>query len=239
MMEVLSSAVKARISILISGGTGAGKTTFLNILSQYIPRNERLVTIEDAAELRLAQENIVRLETRPPNIEGQGAVKQRQLLINCLRMRPDRIIMGEVRGEEAFDMLQAMNTGHEGSMTTIHANTPRDAISRLESMVAMGMNLPEKSVRQQIASAITIVVQATRMSDGTRKVTSVAEITGMEENVISMQEIFTFTKKGIGPDGKVIGVFQPTHIRPRFLERLRVSGIVLPPILFERETQVN
>jgi pilus assembly protein CpaF len=239
MMEVLSSAVKARISILISGGTGAGKTTFLNILSQYIPRNERLVTIEDAAELRLAQENIVRLETRPPNIEGQGAVKQRQLLINCLRMRPDRIIMGEVRGEEAFDMLQAMNTGHEGSMTTIHANTPRDAISRLESMVAMGMNLPEKSVRQQIASAITIVVQATRLSDGTRKVTSVAEITGMEENVISMQEIFTFTKKGIGPDGKVIGVFQPTHIRPRFLERLRVSGIVLPPILFERETQVN
>ncbi|MGO9777618.1 MAG: CpaF family protein [Terracidiphilus sp.] len=239
MMEVLSSAVKARISILISGGTGAGKTTFLNILSQYIPRNERLVTIEDAAELRLAQENIVRLETRPPNIEGQGAVKQRQLLINCLRMRPDRIIMGEVRGEEAFDMLQAMNTGHEGSMTTIHANTPRDAISRLESMVAMGMNLPEKSVRQQIAAAITIVVQATRMSDGTRKVTSVAEITGMEENVISMQEIFTFTKKGIGPDGKVIGVFQPTHIRPRFLERLRVSGIVLPPILFERETQVN
>ena len=239
MMEVLSSAVKARISIVISGGTGSGKTTLLNILSQYIPRGERLVTIEDAAELRLAQENIVRLETRPPNIEGLGAVKQRQLLINCLRMRPDRIIMGEVRGEEAFDMLQAMNTGHEGSMTTIHANTPRDAISRLESMVAMGMNLPEKSVRQQIASAITIVVQATRMSDGTRKVTSVAEITGMEENVISMQEIFTFTKKGIGPDGKVIGVFQPTHIRPRFLERLRVSGIVLPPILFERETQVN
>ena len=239
MMEVLSSAVKARISILIAGGTGAGKTTFLNILSQYIPRNERLVTIEDAAELRLAQENIVRLETRPPNIEGQGAVKQRQLLINCLRMRPDRIIMGEVRGEEAFDMLQAMNTGHEGSMTTIHANTPRDAISRLESMVAMGMTLPEKSVRQQIASAITIVVQATRMSDGTRKVSSVAEITGMEESVISMQEIFTFNKKGIGPDGKVIGVFQPTRIRPRFLERLRVSGIVLPPILFERETQVN
>ncbi|MGA3010161.1 MAG: CpaF family protein [Terracidiphilus sp.] len=240
MMEVLSSAVKARISILISGGTGAGKTTFLNILSQYIPRNERIVTIEDAAELRLAQEDIVRLETRPPNIEGQGAIRQRQLLINCLRMRPDRIIMGEVRGEEAFDMLQAMNTGHEGSMTTIHANTTRDAISRLESMVAMSnMNLPEKSVRQQIASAITIVVQATRMSDGTRKVTSVAEITGMEESVISMQEIFTFDKKGIGPDGKVIGVFQPTRIRPRFLERLRISGIVLPPILFERETQVN
>ena len=240
MMEVLSSAVKARISILISGGTGTGKTTFLNILSQYIPRTERIVTIEDAAELRLAQENIVRLETRPPNIEGQGAIKQRQLLINCLRMRPDRIIMGEIRGEEAFDMLQAMNTGHEGSMTTIHANTPRDAISRLESMVAMGnMNLPEKSVRQQIASAITIVVQSTRLSDGTRKVTSVSEITGMEENVISMQEIFTFTRKGIGPDGKVIGVFQPTHIRPRFLDRLRLSGIVLPPVLFERETEVN
>jgi pilus assembly protein CpaF len=240
MMEVLSSAVKARISILISGGTGAGKTTFLNILSQYIPRNERIVTIEDAAELRLAQEDIVRLETRPPNIEGQGAIRQRQLLINCLRMRPDRIIMGEVRGEEAFDMLQAMNTGHEGSMTTIHANTTRDAIARLESMVAMSnMNLPEKSVRQQIASAITIVVQATRMSDGTRKVTSVAEITGMEESVISMQEIFSFERKGIGPDGKVIGVFTPTRIRPRFLERLRISGIVLPPVLFERETQVN
>jgi pilus assembly protein CpaF len=239
MMEVLSSAVKARISILISGGTGTGKTTFLNILSQYIPRNERIVTIEDAAELRLAQENIVRLETRPPNIEGQGAIKQRQLLINCLRMRPDRIIMGEIRGEEAFDMLQAMNTGHEGSMTTIHSNTPRDAISRLESMVAMGMSIPEKSVRQQIAAAITIIVQSTRLSDGTRKVTSVTEITGMEENVISMQEIFTFTKKGIGPDGKVIGVFQPTHIRPRFLERLRLSGIVLPPAIFERETEVN
>ena len=240
MMEVLASAVKAKISIVIAGGTGAGKTTFLNILSQYIPNSERLVTIEDAAELRLAQENIVRLETRPPNIEGQGAIRQRQLLINCLRMRPDRIIMGEVRGDEAFDMLQAMNTGHEGSMTTIHANTPRDAIARLESMVAMGnMNMPEKSVRQQIASAITIVVQASRMTDGTRKVTSISEITGMEENVISMQEIFSFQKKGIGPDGRVIGVFQPSHIRPRFLERLKISGILLPPSLFERETLVN
>jgi pilus assembly protein CpaF len=240
MMELLSSAVKARISIVISGGTGSGKTTFLNILSQYIPNNERLVTIEDAAELRLAQENIVRLETRPPNIEGQGAIRQRQLLINCLRMRPDRIIMGEVRGEEAFDMLQAMNTGHEGSMTTIHANTPRDAISRLESMVAMGnMNMPEKSVRQQIASAITIVVQASRMSDGTRKITSISEITGMEENIISMQEIFNFTKKGIGPDGKVVGAFMPTRIRPKFLERLRIAGVILPPSLFEQETLVN
>ena len=240
MMEVLASAVKARISIVIAGGTGAGKTTFMNILSQFIPNHERLVTIEDAAELRLAQENIVRLETRPPNIEGTGAIRQRQLLINSLRMRPDRIIMGEVRGEEAFDMLQAMNTGHEGSMTTIHANTPRDAISRLESMVAMAnLNMPEKSVRQQIASAITIVVQATRMSDGTRKVTSISEITGMEENVISMQEIFAFHKKGIGPDGRVIGVFQPSRIRPRFLEQLRVSGIILPPALFEREMEVN
>jgi pilus assembly protein CpaF len=240
MMEVLSAAVKARISIVIAGGTGSGKTTLLNIMSQYIPNNERLVTIEDAAELRLAQENIVRLETRPPNIEGQGAIRQRQLLINSLRMRPDRIIMGEIRGEEAFDMLQAMNTGHEGSMTTIHANTPRDAIARLESMVAMGnMNLPEKSVRQQIAAAITIVVQANRMSDGSRKVTSVSEITGMEENVISMQEIFSFEKKGIGPDGKVIGVFKPSRIRPRFLERLRVAGIILPPSIFEHETLVN
>ncbi len=240
MMEVLSAAVKAKISIVISGGTGSGKTTLLNILSQYIPNNERLVTIEDAAELRLAQENIVRLETRPPNIEGQGAIRQRQLLINSLRMRPDRIIMGEIRGEEAFDMLQAMNTGHEGSMTTIHANTPRDAIARLESMVAMGnMNLPEKSVRQQIAAAITIVVQANRLSDGSRKVTSISEITGMEESVISMQEIFSFEKKGIGPDGKVIGVFKPSRIRPRFLERLRVAGIILPPSIFEKETLVN
>jgi len=240
MMEVLSSAVRARISILVSGGTGAGKTTFLNILSQYIPNNERLITIEDAAELRLAQDDIVRLETRPPNIEGQGAIRQRQLLINSLRMRPDRIIIGEVRGEEAFDMLQAMNTGHEGSMTTIHANTPRDALSRLESMVAMtNMNLPERSVRQQMAAAITIVVQATRMSDGTRKITNISEITGMEENVISMQEIFTFEKKGIGPDGRVIGVFKPTRIRPQFLERLRVSGVILPPSLFEKETPVN
>lgn len=240
MMEVLSAAVKARISIVIAGGTGSGKTTLLNIMSQYIPNNERLVTIEDAAELRLAQENIVRLETRPPNIEGQGAIRQRQLLINSLRMRPDRIIMGEIRGEEAFDMLQAMNTGHEGSMTTIHANTPRDAIARLESMVAMGnMNLPEKSVRQQIAAAITIVVQANRLSDGSRKVTSVSEITGMEENVISMQEIFSFEKKGIGPDGKVIGIFKPSRIRPRFLERLRVAGIILPPSIFEHETLVN
>jgi pilus assembly protein CpaF len=240
MMEMLTAAVRARISILISGGTGAGKTTFLNILSQYIPKTERIVTIEDAAELRLGLDNIVRLETRPPNVEGQGAVRQRQLLINSLRMRPDRIIIGEVRGEEAFDMLQAMNTGHEGSMTTVHANTPRDALSRLESMVAMSnLNLPEKSVRQQMVSAISIVVQVSRMSDGTRKVVSISEITGMEENIISMQEIFTFTRKGVGPDGKVIGVFQPSHIRPKFLERLRMSGIFLSPGLFEQSMEVN
>ena len=240
MMEMLAAAVKARISILISGGTGAGKTTFLNILSQYIPPTERLVTIEDAAELRLAQQNIVRLETRPPNVEGQGAIRQRQLLINSLRMRPDRIIIGEVRGEEAFDMLQAMNTGHEGSMTTVHANTPRDALTRLESMVAMSnLNLPERTVRQQMAAAITIVVQVSRMSDGTRKVVSISEITGMEENVVSMQEIFHFTKRGIGPDGKVIGTFQPTRIRPKFLERLRISGIFLPPNMFEQTLEVN
>ena len=207
MMQVLAAAVRARISILISGGTGAGKTTFLNMLSQYIPQTERMVTIEDAAELQLAQENVVRLETRPPNVEGQGAVRQRQLLINSLRMRPDRIIIGEVRGEEAFDMLQAMNTGHEGSMTTIHANTPRDALSRLESMVAMGnMNLPEKTVRQQIASAISIVVQCSRMSDGTRKVTNISEITGMDENVISMQEIFRFGGRASGRTARSSGV---------------------------------
>jgi pilus assembly protein CpaF len=240
MMELLSAAVRARISIVVSGGTGAGKTTFLNILSQFIPKNERIVTIEDAAELQLALNNIVRCETRPPNIEGQGAVRQRQLLINSLRMRPDRIIIGEVRGEEAFDMLQAMNTGHEGSMTTIHANTPRDALSRLESMVAMSnLNLPEKTVRSQIASAITIIVQVSRMSDGTRKVVNISEITGMEENIVSMQEIFTFQRKGVGPDGKVVGVFQPTQIRPKFLERLRVSGIFLPATLFERPMEVS
>ncbi len=240
MMEMLAAAVRARISILISGGTGAGKTTFLNILSQYIPPAERLVTIEDAAELQLAQQNIVRLETRPPNIEGVGAIRQRQLLINSLRMRPDRIIIGEVRGEEAFDMLQAMNTGHEGSMTTIHANTPRDALSRLESMVAMSnLNIPERTVRQQIASAIAIVIQVSRLSDGSRKVTSVSEITGMEESVISMHEIFNFSKKGIGPDGKVIGAFQPTRIRPKFLEQLRVSGIFLPTGLFEQTLEGN
>jgi pilus assembly protein CpaF len=240
MLQVLRAAVRARISILISGGTGAGKTTFLNMLSQYIPPTERIVTIEDAAELQLAQENVVRLETRPPNVEGQGAVKQRQLVINSLRMRPDRIIVGEVRGEEAFDMLQAMNTGHEGSMTTIHANTARDALHRLESMVAMGnTNLGERNIRHQIASAITIVVQNARLSDGTRKVMSISEITGMDESVISMQDIFTFVRKGIGPDGNVVGTFRPSGIRPKFLEQLRVAGISLPAGLFEATMEVG
>jgi pilus assembly protein CpaF len=239
MMEVLAAAVKARISLLISGGTGAGKTTFLNIMSSFIPPRERLITIEDAAELQLQQENVVRLETRPPNVEGEGGVRQRQLLINCLRMRPDRIIIGEVRGEEAFDMLQAMNTGHEGSMTTIHANTARDALSRLESMVAMAsLNLPARSLRQQIASAISIVVQVSRLSDGTRKVTNISEITGQEEDVISMQDVFTFVRKGIGPDGKVIGTFAPSGIRPKFLDRLRIAGIMLPADIFERSVEV-
>ncbi len=240
MMQVLAAAVKAKISVLVSGGTGAGKTTFLNILSGFIPETERIVTIEDAAELQLKHEDVVRLETRPANVEGLGAVRQRQLLVNSLRMRPDRIIIGEVRGDEAFDMLQAMNTGHEGSMTTIHANTSRDALMRLESMVAMAsVNIPEKSVRQQIASAISVVVQVSRMSDGTRKCVNISEITGLEENIISMQDIFNFVRKGIGPDGKVIGYFQPSGIRPNFLERLRVAGIFLPPELFERTVEVS
>ena len=197
------------------------------------------MTIEDAAELQLQQEDVVRLETRPANVEGQGGVRQRQLLINSLRMRPDRIIIGEVRGEEAFDMLQAMNTGHEGSMTTIHANTSRDALSRLESMVAMAsLNMPDRALRQQIASAISIVVQVARLSDGTRKVTNISEITGLEEDVISMQDVFNFVRKGIGPDGKVIGSFAPSGIRPKFLERLRIAGIILPTEIFERSVEV-
>src|SRR5580698_8339665 len=240
MMQILAAAVKARISILISGGTGAGKTTFMNILSSFIPETERIVTIEDAAELQLKHEDVVRLETRPPNVEGLGAVRQRQLLVNSLRMRPDRIIIGEVRGEEAFDMLQAMNTGHEGSMATIHANTSRDALSRLESMVAMAnVNMPERSIRQQIASAITVVVQLSRMSDGTRKCTNISEITGLEENIVSMSDIFNFVRRGIGPDGRVVGTFQPTGIRPRFLDRLRVAGIQLPAEIFQRAVDIE
>ena len=234
MLELLRGCVKARLNVLISGGTGAGKTTFLNVLSSYISNRERIVTIEDAAELLLNQEHVVRLETRPPNIEGKGSVHQRQLVINSLRMRPDRIIVGEVRGEEALDMLQAMNTGHDGSLTTIHANTPRDALSRLETMVAMSnLNLPENAIRRQIASAIDVVVQVSRMSDGTRKIVSIAEITGMEGDVVTMQDIFAFRKRGIRENGEVLGDFVPTGIRPKFSERLLVTGIQLPMSMFE------
>ncbi len=234
MLELLRGCVKARLNVLISGGTGAGKTTFLNILSSFISNRERVVTIEDAAELLLNQEHVVRLETRPANIEGKGAVHQRQLVINALRMRPDRIIVGEVRGEEALDMLQAMNTGHDGSLTTIHANSPRDALSRLETMVAMSnLNLPENAIRRQIASAIDVVVQVSRLSDGTRKIVSVAEITGMEGDVVTMQDIFVFRKRGIRENGEVLGDFIPTGIRPKFSERLLVSGIQLPMSMFE------
>jgi pilus assembly protein CpaF len=236
MLELLQGCVKARLNILISGGTGAGKTTFLNVLSSYISNRERIVTIEDAAELQLHQEHVVRLETRPPNIEGRGAVQQRQLVINSLRMRPDRIIVGEVRGEEALDMLQAMNTGHDGSLTTIHANTPRDALSRLETMVAMAnLNIPEGAIRRQISAAIDVVVQVSRLSDGTRKLVSIAEITGMEGEVVTMQDIFVFRKRGVRDTGEVIGEFVPTGIRPKFSERLIVTGIQLPMSMFERE----
>ena len=234
MLELLQGCVKARLNILISGGTGAGKTTFLNVLSSYISNRERIVTIEDAAELQLHQEHVVRLETRPPNIEGSGAVQQRQLVINSLRMRPDRIIVGEVRGEEALDMLQAMNTGHDGSLTTIHANTPRDALSRLETMVAMAnLNIPEGAIRRQISAAIDVVVQVSRLSDGTRKLVSIAEITGMEGEVVTMQDIFVFRKRGVRENGEVIGKFVPTGIRPKFSERLVVTGIQLPVSMFE------
>jgi pilus assembly protein CpaF len=234
MLELLRGCVKARLNILISGGTGAGKTTFLNVLSSYISNRERIVTVEDAAELQLHQEHVVRLETRPANIEGKGAIHQRQLVINCLRMRPDRIIVGEVRGEEALDMLQAMNTGHDGSLTTIHANTPRDALSRLETMVAMtSLNIPDTAIRRQIASAIDVVVQVSRLSDGTRKVLNLTEITGMEGEVVSMQDIFTFRKRGIRENGEVLGEFLPTGVRPRFAEKLLVSGIQLPSTMFD------
>jgi pilus assembly protein CpaF len=234
MLELLQGCVRAHLNILISGGTGAGKTTLLNVLSASLSDRERIVTIEDAAELQLHQSHVVRLETRPPNIEGKGAVPQRQLLINTLRMRPDRIIVGEVRGEEALDMLQAMNTGHDGSLTTVHANSPRDALSRLETMVAMsGLNIPDGAVRRQIASAIDLVVQVTRLSDGSRKVTNLAEITGMEGDVVTMQDIFIFRKRGIKENGEVMGTFTPVGIRPKFAERLTISGINLPVSMFD------
>jgi pilus assembly protein CpaF len=239
MLELMSSMVKGKLNILISGGTGAGKTTLLNVLSGYIPNHERIVTIEDAAELQLKQVHVVRLETRPPNIEGKGAVRQRELVINSLRMRPDRIVVGEVRGEEALDMLQAMNTGHEGSLTTVHANTARDALARVETMVSMAnLNIPEKAVRQQLASAIQAVIQIARLSDGTRKVVSVSEIAGMETDTISMQEIFKFERQGISETGQVRGVFKATGIRPKFAERLSAAGCRLRPGLFEIATAV-
>src|SRR5438093_3994332 len=239
MLELLSTMVKGRLNILISGGTGAGKTTLLNVLSGYIPNNERIVTIEDAAELQLKQEHVVRLETRPPNIEGKGAIRQRQLVINSLRMRPDRIVVGEVRGEEAFDMLQAMNTGHEGSLTTVHANSQRDALARVENMVSMAnLNIPERAVRHQIASAIHAVVQIARMSDGARKLIAISEITGMETDVITMQDIFVFERHGIDESGKVRGQFRATGIRPRFAERLALSGCRLRPALFDSHMEV-
>jgi pilus assembly protein CpaF len=239
MLELLSVMVKGKLNLLISGGTGAGKTTLLNVLSGYIPNVERIVTIEDAAELQLKQEHIVRLETRAPNIEGKGAVRMRQLVINSLRMRPDRIVVGEVRGEEAFDMLQAMNTGHEGSLTTIHANSVRDALSRVENMVSMAnLNIPERAVRHQIASAIHAVVQVARLSDGTRKVISISEVTGIEGDLIAMQEIFTFERRTVDENGKIRGCFKATGVRPQFADRLATGGGRLRPALFESKTEV-
>ena len=239
MLELLSAMVKGRLNFLISGGTGAGKTTLLNVLSSYIPNSDRIVTIEDAAELQLKQEHVVRLETRPPNIEGKGAVRQRQLVINSLRMRPDRIVVGEVRGEEAFDMLQAMNTGHEGSLTTVHANTPRDALARIENMCSMAnLNIPERAMRHQIAAAIHAVVQVSRLSDGTRKVINISEVTGMEGEVICMQEVFVFERQGIDETGKVRGTFRASGIRPKFADRLATAGCRLRPALFESHMEV-
>ena len=239
IFEALKAAVRAKLNILISGGTGAGKTTLLNVLSGYISDTERIVTIEDSAELQLQQEHVVRLECRPPNVEGKGAVRQRELVINALRMRPDRIIVGEVRGEEALDMLQAMNTGHDGSLTTIHANTPRDAVARLETMALMSnLNLPEKALRQQIASAIALVVQIARMSDGTRRITYVTEITGMTGDVVAMQDIFVFEKLGIDVSGRVLGRFKATGVSPKFAERLKKAGIILPASVFEHSFEV-
>jgi pilus assembly protein CpaF len=236
MLELMKACVQGKLNVIISGGTGAGKTTLLNVLSGYIPEAERIVTIEDAAELQLRQEHVVRLETRPPNIEGKGAVKQRQLVINALRMRPDRIVVGEVRGEEAVDMLQAMNTGHEGSLTTVHANTPRDALSRVETMVSMAnLNLPDKAARQQLASAIHVIIQVSRMPDGTRKIINISEITGMEGSIITMQDLFVFDRHGFDENGSVRGMFKPTGIRPKFAEKLLGLGIRLPMDMFSPE----
>ncbi len=234
MLDFLRAAVACRLNVIVSGGTGAGKTTLLNVLSSFISNVERIVTIEDAAELMMRQKHVVRLETRPPNIEGKGAVRQRDLVVNALRMRPDRIIVGEVRSDEALDMLQAMNTGHDGGLTTIHANSSRDALYRLDTMVAMAnLNIPERAVRQQIASALNLIIQVTRLSDGTRKVTAVTEVTGMEGDVVSLQDIFVFERTGLRRDGKVCGRFRATGIRPRCSDRLQSFGVSLPGDMFE------
>jgi pilus assembly protein CpaF len=239
MMELLEAAVKAKLNIIIAGGTGAGKTTLLNALSFFISPKERIVTIEDAAELQLKQPHVARLETRPANLEGHGAVRQRELLVNSLRMRPDRIVVGEVRGEEALDMLQAMNTGHDGSLTTIHANSPRDGVSRLEVMVSLAnSNMKLESIRQQVSSAVNLFVQASRMSDGSRRVTSITEVTGMEGDVVTIQDIFVFEKRGLSPEGKVLGRFAATGIRPKFYEKLLAAGIRLRPDLFDEVEEV-
>jgi pilus assembly protein CpaF len=234
MLDFLAGAIKAKLNVLVSGGTGAGKTTLLNVLSSFIPENERIITIEDAAELQLRQPHVVRLETRPPNIEGRGAIRQRELVINALRMRPDRIVLGEVRGEEAVDMLQAMNTGHEGSLTTIHANTPLDALSRLETMASMAnLNLSDRTIRQQIASAIHVIVQISRLTDGTRKVMSVSEVTGIEGSIIKVQELIVFERQGYDEDERVRGCFRPTGLTPTFEPKLLAAGIKLPSDIFK------
>ena len=239
MLDFLGAAVACRMNVIVSGGTGAGKTTLLNVLSGFISNLERVVTIEDAAELMMRQRHVVRLETRPPNIEGKGAVRLRDLVVNALRMRPDRIIVGEVRSDEALDMLQAMNTGHDGGLTTIHANSPRDALYRLDTMVAMAnLNIPERAVRQQIASAINLIIQVTRLSDGSRKVTAITEVTGMEGDLVSTQDIFVFDRTGMRRDGKVCGRFRATGIRPRCAERLLAYGVQLPVDMFEHITLV-
>jgi pilus assembly protein CpaF len=240
ILDLLQACVKGKLNVMVSGGTGAGKTTLLNILSSFIPASERIISIEDAAELRLNQPHVVRLETRPPNIEGKGAVRQRQLVINALRMRPDRIIVGEVRGEEAVDMLQAMNTGHEGSLTTIHANTPRDALTRLETMIAMAeLNLPERAVRQQIASAIHVIVQVSRLPDGSRKIMSVSEVTGMEGSIITTQDLFVFERSGFDENNRVCGKFRATGIRPKLAERLEACGIRFSIDAFSGESRTG
>ena len=234
MLDFLKAAVAAKLNIIVSGGTGSGKTTLLNILSSFIGERDRVITIEDAAELMLRQRHVVRLETRPANIEGKGAVRMRELLINALRMRPDRIVVGEVRGEEALDMLQAMNTGHDGSLTTIHANSPRDSLYRLDTMVAMAnLNVPDKAIRQQVASAVNIIVQASRLSDGSRKITAISEVTGMEGDVITMQELFTFERTGLSTDGRVTGRFRATGIRPKVSDKIAAAGFPLPATMFE------